>query len=313
MRTAFMNALLTAAERDPGIWLLTGDLGYSVMEPFVERFPDRYINVGIAEQNMTGVAAGLAMAGKTVLTYSIANFPTLRCLEQIRNDVCYHRLNVKVVAVGGGLAYGSLGYTHHAVEDLAIMRTLPHMAVAAPGDPRETAWTVDQALRHDGPVYLRLGKAGEPEVHPQPIQAAMGEPLWVREGRDVTLVSTGTILPTVVEAARELAADGVSAGVVSLPWLSPLAPSAAAQIASVTGRVVCVEEHGPGGLFAAFSEALAETEVFAKVRSVRLQGGPAGVSGTQESLRTLGGVSTASIVARASRPWVSGASRPGVF
>lgn len=295
MRTAFINALMAAAERDERIWLLTGDLGYSVLEPFAERFPDRYINVGIAEQNMTGVAAGLAMAGKTVLTYSIANFPTLRCLEQIRNDVCYHGLNVKVVAVGGGMAYGSLGYTHHAVEDLAIMRTLPGMAVAAPGDPREVAWTMDAMLRHEGPGYLRLGKAGEPVVHPAEIDLPMGSPVWVRSGQDVTLVSTGTILPMVVSAADELRSRGIDAGVVSLPWLSPLAPSAAAEIAAC-GRVVCVEEHGPGGLFGAFTEALAETDVLARVKSVRLEAIPAEVSGTQESLRARAGVSQSAVV-----------------
>jgi transketolase len=295
MRTAFINALMTAAERDDRIWLLTGDLGYSVLEPFAQRFPERYVNVGIAEQNMTGVAAGLAMAGKTVLTYSIANFPTLRCLEQIRNDVCYHNLNVKVVAVGGGMAYGSLGYTHHAVEDLAIMRTLPGMAVAAPGDPREVAWTMNHALRHDGPVYLRLGKAGEPMVHDADIDAPMGAPLWLRPGRDVTLVSTGTILPMVLESADALRAQGIDAGVVSLPWLSPLAPSHAADIAA-SGRVVCVEEHGPGGLFAAFSEALAETDVLAKVKSVRLAAIPSEVSGTQESLRARASVSKNAVI-----------------
>lgn len=299
MRTAFINALMAAAERDANIWLLTGDLGYSVLEPFAERFPDRYVNVGIAEQNMTGVAAGLAMAGKTVLTYSIANFPTLRCLEQIRNDVCYHGLNVKVIAVGGGMAYGSLGYTHHAVEDLAIMRTLPGMAVAAPGDPREVAWTMDHILRHEGPAYLRLGKAGEPLVHESEIDLPMGAPLWVRSGRDLTLVSTGTILPMVVEAADELRTRGIDAGVVSLPWLSPLSPETAASIAA-GGRVLCVEEHGPGGLFAAFSEALAETEVVAKVKSVRLDGIPAQVSGTQESLRGIAGVSRRAVVEKAS-------------
>src|SRR5580765_5208936 len=129
MRTAFSETLEQLAEGDERIWLLTGDLGYSVLERFAARFPDRFVNAGVAEQNMTSVAAGLAFSGKIVFTYSIANFPVMRCLEQIRNDVAYHNLNVNIVAVGGGLAYGGLGYSHHAVEDLAIMRTLPNMAV----------------------------------------------------------------------------------------------------------------------------------------------------------------------------------------
>ena len=146
MRTAFIDTLCELAERDPRIWLLTADLGYSVLERFAARFPHRYINVGVAEQNLTGIAAGLARCGKIVFTYSIANFPTLRCLEQIRNDVCYHQANVKIVAVGGGFAYGTLGYTHHGLEDLGIMRTLPHMTVIAPGDPTETRLATSAVL-----------------------------------------------------------------------------------------------------------------------------------------------------------------------
>src|SRR5437660_421122 len=139
MRTSFIETLCALANEDERIWLLTGDLGYSVLEPYARAFPNRYVNIGVAEQNMAGIAAGLARCGKIVFTYSIANFPTLRCLEQIRNDVCYHGANVKVVAVGGGLAYGALGASHHATEDLAILRSLPGLVVAAPGDPLETA------------------------------------------------------------------------------------------------------------------------------------------------------------------------------
>src|SRR5215469_10162407 len=138
MRTAFIKTLLELAGEDESVNLIVGDLGFGVIEAFRERFPKQFLNAGVAEQNMTGIAAGMAMAGKTVFTYSIANFPVIRCLEQIRNDVCYHHANVKVVAVGGGFAYGALGMTHHATEDLAIMRALPNMTVIAPGDPAET-------------------------------------------------------------------------------------------------------------------------------------------------------------------------------
>jgi len=137
MRDAFIRTLLDVAARDPRVMLVTGDLGFNVLEPFAERFPEQFLNAGVAEQNMTGVAAGLALSGHVVFTYSIANFPTLRCLEQIRNDVCIHGANVVVVAVGGGLAYGNLGATHHGTEDLAIMSALPAMTVFAPGDPIE--------------------------------------------------------------------------------------------------------------------------------------------------------------------------------
>src|ERR1700674_786827 len=174
MRTAFFTALLEAAGDDPRINLVTADLGFGVVEPFAKRFPDRFLNVGVAEQNMTGIAAGLAMSGKTVFTYSIANFPTLRCLEQIRNDVCYHRADVKVVTVGGGFSYGALGMTHHATEDLAIMRALPEMTVIAPGDPIETVHATRAIASTPGPVYLRLGRAGEAAIHTGPLEFQLG-------------------------------------------------------------------------------------------------------------------------------------------
>ena len=146
MRTAFIEALCEEAVLDDRIWLLTGDLGYSVLECFAESFPDRYVNVGVSEQNMAGLAAGLAFCGKIVFIYSIGNFPVMRCLEQIRNDTCYHNLNVNIVAVGGGLAYGAAGYTHHAIEDLGVIRTLPNMTIIAPGDPIETKLAIKNIL-----------------------------------------------------------------------------------------------------------------------------------------------------------------------
>ncbi len=152
MRDAFFHSLLQLAAEDERIYLLSGDLGFGVADEFRRRFPARFLNAGVAEQNMTGVAAGLALAGKIVFTYSIANFPTLRCLEQIRNDVCAHNANVKIVAVGGGLAYGALGPSHHATEDLAILRALPNMVVVAPGDPLEAAQATAAIARMPGPA-----------------------------------------------------------------------------------------------------------------------------------------------------------------
>ena len=160
MRTTFINTLLELADEDDRIYLLCGDLGYSVLEPFFERFPDRFINVGVAEQNMIGIAAGLAQSGYVVFCYSIANFPTLRCLEQIRNDVCYHDCNVNIVSVGGGVAYGAQGYSHHAVEDLAVMRALPNMVVAAPGDPLEVRSLTCALVNHPGPGFFAPGQGG---------------------------------------------------------------------------------------------------------------------------------------------------------
>ncbi|MDI1315498.1 transketolase C-terminal domain-containing protein, partial [Prosthecobacter sp.] len=225
MRTAFINELTIQARAHPEIFLIVGDLGFSVVEPFAREFPDRFLNAGVAEQNMTGVAAGLASEGYHVFTYSIANFPTLRCLEQIRNDVCYHQLPVTVVAVGGGLAYGNLGYSHHAVQDLAIMRTLPNITVLAPGDPGETSECVAWLADHPGPSYLRLGKAGEKKLHD--MRGIENGPLLVRSApsAQVALVSTGGILDETLAAAEILQNEGRTVDVYSLPWLKPLDPS----------------------------------------------------------------------------------------
>lgn len=247
MRGAFVGALTELAARDERIWLLTGDLGFSVFESFRERFPDRFVNAGVAEQNMTGVAAGLALSGKVVFTYSIANFPTLRCLEHLRNDVCYHGLDVKVVAVGGGLIYGPLGYTHHAIEDLAIVRALPNMTVVAPGDPVEAGLATKALAARPGPAYLRLGRAAETVVHRAPPPFEVGKPIVLRPGGEVALVSIGGMLAAVNDAATRLAADGIDARVVSVHTIRPLDADALAAAVARVPHVFFFAEHGEVG------------------------------------------------------------------
>lgn len=260
MRTAFIRTLIELARADGRIFLLVGDLGYSVVEPFAEEFPDRFVNVGVAEQNMTGVAAGLALTGKVVFTYSIGNFPTMRCLEQIRNDVCYHNASVKIVAVGGGLAYGALGVTHHATEDVAVMRALPNMTVVAPGDPAEAALATRALSRLSGPAYLRLGKAGEPPVHRAPPDFKIGRALLVREGKDVTLIATGGMLHDTFQAATALSQQGIQARVLSMHTIKPVDTAAILTAARETGTILAVEEHNViGGLGSAVAEVLAES------------------------------------------------------
>lgn len=260
MRTAFLETLIELARADERVWLLTGDLGYSVLEPFREEFPDRYINVGVAEQNLTGLAAGLASCGKIPFTYSIANFPTLRCLEQIRNDVVYHGLPVRIVSVGAGYAYGAQGYTHHGVEDLAVLRALPGMTVISPADPAEARCATQALLEHDGPAYLRLGKAGERLLHDTDLaQFRLGRALKLREGRDVSLIACGSILALAIEAADTLAVVGVDATVLSMPTVKPLDSEAVLDAARATQLVVTVEEHSVvGGLGSAVAECMAE-------------------------------------------------------
>src|SRR6266480_7640900 len=213
----------------------------------------------VAEQNMTGIAAGMALSGKIVFTYSIANFPILRCLEQVRNDVCYHNANVKIVAVGGGLAYGSLGSTHHATEDLAIMRALPRMVVMAPGDPTEAEAATQAAAVHPGPCYLRLGRAGESKVHRGEIDFQLGKAIQLRDGKDLTLISTGGLLETAVQVAESLRHTDLQTRVLSMHTVKPLDSDAILTAARETGAVFTLEEHSVvGGLGGAVAELLAE-------------------------------------------------------
>lgn len=297
MRAAFIQTLIECARADGRIWLLVGDLGYSVVEPFRQEFPGRFINIGVAEQNMTGVATGLALSGKIVFTYSIANFPTLRCLEQIRNDVCYHGANVKIVAVGGGLAYGAQGMTHHATEDLAIMRALANMTVVAPGDPIETALATRAIIEWPGPCYLRLGKAGEPIVHKTSPNFQIGKAIVVREGSDVTLIAAGGILYNTVQAAEELAQQGIQARVLSMPTIKPLDTEAVLAAARQTKAIITVEEHSIiGGLGSAVAEVLSEMQSnFRPFRRLSVGDSFLRVIGDQEYLRQACGISAEAI------------------
>ncbi|HEY0829514.1 MAG TPA: transketolase C-terminal domain-containing protein [Candidatus Dormibacteraeota bacterium] len=261
MRTAFIQALNELADADPRVCLIVGDLGFSVIEEFAQKHPDQFVNAGVSEQNMVGLAAGMALTGKIVFTYSIGNFATLRCLEQIRNDVCYHRANVKVVAVGGGVAYGNLGVTHHASEDVAIMRALPNMVVIAPGDPVEARLATHAVVELDGPAYLRLGKAGEPVVHEKEPNFELGRAITLHEGTDLTLIASGGMLATADKVARSLAAQGIGARLVSMHTVKPIDKEAVTRAALETGHVFTLEEHSvEGGLGGAVAEIMAELD-----------------------------------------------------
>jgi transketolase len=284
MRTAFIETLCEIAAADERVWLLTGDLGFSVVERFRERFPERFVNGGIAEQNLMGLAAGLASCGAVPFVYSIANFPTLRCLEQVRNDICYHQLNVKIVAVGCGLAYGGHGYTHHGVEDLGVMALMPHMTVLAPGDPVEARWATRTLVEHPGPAYLRLGKAGEPIVHKHEPEIELGKAVEVVDGTQATLISTGGMLDTAVKAAAVLSARGASVRVLSMPTLRPLDERRIVAEANRTGCIVTLEEHGPGGLGTMTGECLAEAGLGTRFLPLRLLPEPTLCAGSQAYL-----------------------------
>ena len=259
MRAAFISTLIDLARKDERIFLLVGDVGFSLVEPYAQEFPQRFVNIGIAEQNMAGIAAGLALSGKTVFAYSIANFPTLRCVEQIRNDVCYHNANVKIVTAGGGLIYGALGTTHHVTEDVAIMRALPNMMVVVPADPTEAGLATKAVVRWSGPCYLRLGRTKDPQVHQAIPDFQIGKALKLCEGRDITLIASGVVLYNTVQAAQQLAQQEIESRVLSMHTIKPLDKVAVLSAATETGAIVTIEEHNIiGGLGSAVAEVLAE-------------------------------------------------------
>ena len=265
MRAVFNKELLEIAKKDPRIHMVLADIGYGEIEPFRDTFPERYYNVGVAEQNMTGVACGIAMEGNIAVTYSIANFPTLRCLEQIRNDVCYHNANVKIVIIGGGVSYGALGMSHHSTEDLAIMRALPNIVVEVPCDNWEAIAATHAMIEHDGPFYYRCGYKGEKDIHSGPIDFKIGKANTVREGSDITLMFCGPIGTEVVSAADELAKEGITCRIVSMHTIKPIDKDAILDAVKNTGGIVTVEEHNIiGGLGAAVAEVLADEGVMPK-------------------------------------------------
>ena len=258
MRDSFIRSVLELAKKDRNIEMVTGDLGFGVLRPFWEAVPDQFIDAGIAEQNMTAMAAGMALEGKTVFTYSIGNFPTLRCLEQIRNDCAYHGANVKIVCVGGGFVYGSLGMSHHATEDLAVMRSLPDVTVFAPADKVEAAAVARAAAELEGTCYIRLGRGGETVIR-ENIDFQVGKAIPVQQGERVAIFSTGDIAGEVVKAAKLLEEKGIKPTVYTFPTVKPLDIETVRACAACHDLIVTCEEHNIlGGFGTAVAEVLAE-------------------------------------------------------
>lgn len=292
MRNTFIDTLCNIAETDRDVTLITGDLGYGVLTKFWETYPRQFINAGIAEQNMTSIAAGMALEGKKVYTYSIANFPTLRCLEQIRNDVAYHNANVNIVAVGGGFAYGALGMSHHATEDLAIMRALPNVTVFAPGDPLETIEVTKAANKIDGTCYIRLGKGGEQNIHTKIDNFKVGKAIKIFEGNEICIFSTGAILSEANVAAINLNNNGISTSLYSFPTVKPIDKEIIIECAQKHKCIITIEEHNViGGFGSSIAEVLSEIpEKHAFLRKVGLKDMYSSVVGSQSYLRNYYGI-----------------------
>lgn len=259
MRDTFVRTLIELAKADKNIELITGDLGFGVLKPFWETLPNQFTNAGIAEQNMTTVAAGMAMEGKTVFTYSIGNFPTLRCLEQIRNDCAYHNANVKIVCIGGGFVYGSLGMSHQATEDLAILRALPDVVVMAPGDLVEAEECTKALVEYQGTAYLRLGRGGEKRIHDRIEGFKIGKALKVKDGERIAIFSTGAIFEEVQGAYDLLVEAGYHPAVYTFPTVKPIDKEVVEQCGKEYELIVTCEEHSIiGGFGSAVAEVMAE-------------------------------------------------------
>ena len=298
MRDTFVKTLLEAAKKDPHIILMTGDLGYGVLDNFEKELPGQFINSGVNEQAMMGMAAGYASTGKRVFVYSIGNFPTLRCLEQIRNDVCLMNNPVVVVSVGAGYAYGSQGYTHHALEDIAVLRALPNMEVIVPADPAETRELTLSIIASKKPTYLRLGKSKEPAIHTGPLKITVGAINEISGGDSGTLLFAGSVGTVAIAAAKELATAGIYVAVASMPFISSIDIDYIGK-ALKKGPVIVIEEHSyRGGVGAAVLEAMNAAHLQGAIGLIAADQNNLSQIGDQNFLRQANGISVEKIVQR---------------
>ncbi len=287
MRNSFIKTLIEIARKDESIFFITGDLGFSVLEPFANEFPERFLNIGIAEQNMIGVAAGLAKEGYTVFIYSLGNFPTLRCMEQIRYDLAYHKLNVKVIAVGAGYAYGPLGVSHHTTEDIGMLRTIPDLMVTSPADPLEVEMLTREFCQNKNPCYMRINKSGESSLHKEVPSFQDGRPHTLVHGKETLILATGAIVQEAYKWASEKGFE-----LWSFPVISPLSTEWINSDLMRFKEIITVEEHQ---LNCGFGSAILEVvndaffkgmiSSFPKIRRIGIPNEFIGHAGSQEYLR----------------------------
>lgn len=301
MRDSVIRTLIELGQQDKSLKLVTGDLGFGVLKPFWEALPNQFVNAGIAEQNMTGVAAGMALEGNKVFTYSIGNFPTLRCLEQIRNDCAYHNANVNVICVGGGYVYGSLGMSHHATEDIAVLRALPDVTVICPGDPTEAELAVKKIANTQGTCYLRLGRGGEKRVNHVIEEFEIGKAYKLREAGDkpvkVAVFSTGAILEETSLACDSLEEQGIGVEQYSFPTVKPIDEEAIRECAEKFDHIFTVEEHNiVGGFGSAVAEVLSELGTGAKLHRIGINDFYCIEVGSQKYLRKQVGINADGII-----------------
>lgn len=286
MRDAFAKQLYNLAKKDKDIIFITGDLGFGVFDEFAKSFPNQYLNVGVAEQNMTGIATGLGLEGKKVFTYSIANFVTLRCLEQIRNDAAYHEVNLTIVCSGGGFTYGPLGMSHHATEDIAIMRSIPNIKVVAPSSAWETFHATKHLSTSKGVSYLRIEKGGQKYPPYQGAKFKVGKSLVYKQGKDVTIITAGGIISECLLAAKELEIKNISCKVISMHSIKPLDKKIILESINKTNLIISVEEHNcNGGLGGAIAEVISTSEAQCRFAMIAIENKFSSIVGDQSYLR----------------------------
>jgi transketolase len=286
MRNTVIDCLIEQARIDERIFLVNPDVGFSVLEKFRDEFPDRYLNVGIAEQNAIGVAAGLALSGKMPYVYSMIPFVTMRCFEQVRLEVAYMKTNVRLIGLGAGLTYGPQGATHHAIEDIAIMRALPNMTVCCPGDPIEARELLKQSFCYDGPIYFRLGKNNEPVIHSQGTKIEIGKAIEVTSGDDLALITTSNMLEQGKKWVDEWAKEGRSATLLSMPTIKPFDEQAVRGIIERGMPIITLEEHNiHGGLGSAVAEVIAESGKGVRFKRIAIPDVYSHYVGSQKFLR----------------------------
>ncbi len=260
MRKAFFHVLSEVATNDSDIYLLTGDLGFGLFDSFRAKCPDRFYDIGVAESNMIGIAAGLSLSGKNVYCYSIIPFLVMRAYEHIRLDIAYNNLNVKLVGVGGGFTYGFEGFTHFGLEDLALMRALPNMTVVVPADPIEARQLAKISCKYPSPLYIRLGRTGDPVIHDKTCNFEIGKGMILSEGKDLAIFAIGNMVLEAKRAVDILKKEGISVTLINMHTLKPLDRELVKQCASSHDMLFSIEEHcAVGGLGSALADLLCET------------------------------------------------------
>lgn len=296
MRTAYLNTLYDLAQNDKRVYALISDNGAIVYDKYRADLGNQYLNLGISEANMIGMASGMASKGKIPFAYTIGAFLAYRAYEFIRNDVCLQNLNVKIVGTGAGERYSSLGPTHHTTEDLAGLRALPNLTLLCPASPMEVEKATRAAYKLEGPVYLRLGTNREPEIYEADYDFKIGKAVTLREGEDIAIIATGTIVKQAIDVADELSNDGINCEVLNIHTLKPIDKEAIEKLVDKCGKVITVEDHTIfGGLGSAVSEFIAEYGKPVKFKRVGLTNFSHGY-GTYEEVKDANGIGFRNLV-----------------